>query len=112
MSDGSLGRSWGRGEGDGAERLDLRLLPRKREAPTARLPFPAGASSLLPAPTLVTASSEFKARKQASGLAGGRSQRSNLLTGHSCAPCRAPREAGPGLPPRGRPLRGCNPREG
>ena len=95
---------WGRAaaeeRGTGAESLDLRPAPRKREAPTAPPPFSSWRIKPLPAPMRIPAASEFKVRKQASGLAGGRSQRRDLLTGRSCAPCRELREAGQGLPPR------------
>lgn len=111
---------WGRAaaeeRGTGAESLDLRPAPRRREAPTAPPPFSSRCIKPLPArppptprPMLIPASSEFKVRKQASGLAGGRSQRRDLLTGRSCAPCRALREAGQGLPLRDSPAQRLQP---
>lgn len=105
---------WGRPaaeeRGTGAESLDLRPGPRKREAPTAPPPFSSWSIKPLPAPMLIPASSEFKARKQASGLTGGRSQRRDLLTGRNCAPCRALRAAGQGLPPRDPPAQRLQPK--
>ena len=64
--------------GTGAESLDLRPAPRRREAPTAPPPSSSWRIKPLPAPVLIPASSEFKVRKQASDLAGGRSQRRDL----------------------------------
>ena len=90
------------GRGTGAERLDLRPLPRKREAPTAPPPFSSWSIKPAACPHTHPCLFRVQSQKQASGLTGGRSQRRDLLTGHSCAPCRAPREAGPGLLPRGR----------